>query len=193
MKRHWLIIVLLLSLGLNLGLGLGLLRQHDAPPPPPMEPGPDRHERVQADGPVDREAARHFMGMRLERMSEELELGADQRSALETLYDRSSEAVMARRDAMIAARGDMHERLRAARSVEEFREVLLTHSRLQAELDSIVVDVMFQERTIMRDDQLEGYEEFMLPLGPRRGPGRGDRGGRHGQMKPRSGRGHSGP
>ena len=194
MKRHWLIILLLLSLGLNLGLGLGVLRGQQGPPPPPglhgeHRPGPDG-----PSGPPDRQGARRFMGMRLDRMTEVLGLDGDQRAALETLYDENNEAVMARRDSMMSARGDMHQRLRAARNVDEFREVLLAHSRLQAELDSIIVDVMLQERAVMRDDQLEGYERFMLPLGPGPGgPGRGDRGDGPGPRKPRSGRGRSGP
>jgi len=179
MKRHWLII-LLLSLGLNVGLGLGVLRRELGPPPPPQEAWnpAEAHSK-----PPTRDMARHFMGKRLERMTRKLHLDGEQRVSLEELYQATSDAIFTRRGAMGAARAAMQERVMQTEDPDLVRQMLAEHARMQAELDSIVVNVMLQERAIMHEDQLEGYREFMLPLGGGRGrEGRDGRGGRKGRF-----------
>lgn len=170
MKRIWMI-ALLLSLGLNIGLGVSLWRQRSAPLPDtaPMT-GPGMLE----DDP-DPARAEAFMRHRLERMTARLGLDGEQRDAMWRLHRDAGPRVLERRRAMAAARrqlGDAYagggadpDSLAAAR-----RRI----SRVQAELDSLVVDIMTREREILTPEQFEQYRRFM-PMGRDRDhrPGRG--------------------
>jgi len=163
MKRGWLI-VLLLSLGLNVGLGVNLLRRDQVPPPLAGERGPADLEA----GP-DHAQAERFLRRRLERMAAELGLSAEQRTALWNVHAEAGERIFAQRQAMREARAEMHEDLAApAPDLARIHSVQRRISALQAELDSLVVEVMVRERAVLTPEQRERYRGF-FPDGPGRG------------------------
>jgi Spy/CpxP family protein refolding chaperone len=180
MRRNWLIVLLLLSVGVNLGLGLGMLRDRGADevqapsPPPPVE-----HVEGETAGHGDR-AARLMRG-RLDHMARALDLAPVQQESLWALHEGMSERFFAAR----GRRGDLRRRMHTAltapdASWERVRALLDEQADLQAELDSLVVRIMFEERRILTPEQLARYHEFVFPFGGREGPGAGRRFGRPG-------------
>jgi Spy/CpxP family protein refolding chaperone len=174
MKRVWMI-VLLVSLGLNLGLGLGVLRREGQPPPPS---GPEKPFEAGAA----HEMAEQFMRVRIELLTRELGLDEDQKAAITDIYQRNSHAVFQRRSELWEQRTRIRNLIAEADATwEQAQPALAEQIRLQSELDSLVVRVMFEERQVLTEDQLERYQRF---TGPMLGPHRGDRDGR-GRRGPR--------
>ena len=176
MKRGWMI-VLLLSLGLNVGLGANYLRHRQPPPPPPEAPGPDDDTERPA---ASREQVEQYMRHRLDRMAQELDLSDEQQGRLWNLHETVGREVFSRRAAMFEARGRLRE---VYRQDPLDRDLLRTMQRkmsaLQADLDSVVVEILFEERSILTPEQRQNYGG-MFPFGADRAPrwgsgqGRGD-------------------
>ncbi len=165
MKPIWMI-VLLVSLGLNVGLGLGVLRR-EPPPPAPDKPF--------ATGPA-REMADQFMRVRIDLLTRELDLDDAQQAAIADIYQRNSPEVFQRRSELWEQRKRIRDLIAAADATwEQAQPALAEQIRLQSELDSLVVRVMFEERQVLDDDQFERYQRF---TGPMQGPHREERGGR---------------
>ena len=179
MRRNWLIVLLLLSVGVNLGLGLGMLRDRGDGEAPVTPPPPPEHGGGEAAGPADR-AARLMRG-RLDHMARALDLAPAQRESLWALHEGMSGRFFDAR----GRRGELRRRMHAAltapdASWERVRALLDEQAELQAELDSLVVRIMFEERRIFTPAQLARYHEFVFPFGGREGPGAGRRFGRPG-------------
>jgi Spy/CpxP family protein refolding chaperone len=171
MKRGWLI-VLLLSLGLNLGFGLHLLRV--APQPSAGPPLPERE--------ADQAQVERFMQRRLDRMAERLDLTVSQRDALWALHREHGEDVFARRQELQQARSALHELLSAAEpTLPGVHDAQRQISRLQAALDSVVVDVMYRERAILTPQQREAYRGLFPAAGEGPRLRRDHPGGRRGE------------
>jgi Spy/CpxP family protein refolding chaperone len=169
MKRGW-FIVLLLSLGLNLGLGVSLWRQGDAPPTWPESPGDEASPGEPGPGFLpDRDQVRSFMERRLDRMSEDLGLTDDQRSALMAIHLEIGDEVFSRRRELL----DRREELQALHAADD-PDLDAVHvaaralGEIQAELDSLVVEAMFRERAVLTPEQREHYRSY-FPMGRERG------------------------
>ncbi|MEZ4388037.1 MAG: periplasmic heavy metal sensor [Candidatus Krumholzibacteriia bacterium] len=176
MKRVWML-VLLVSLGLTLGLGLGLLRRGTPPAPAPGVGAGGPEADLEAGPPP--ELADRFMRRRIEQMTHDLDLDAAQQAALTEIYQRNGREVFLRRDRLHEGRRRIHDLIAAPGTTwPEVEAVLEGQRRLQSQLDSLVVRVMFEERQLLTQDQLERYREFTGPLGGRRGDEPGDRGRR---------------
>jgi Spy/CpxP family protein refolding chaperone len=173
MKRIWMI-ALLLSLGLNIGLGVSLWRQRAA----------QASAIAPVDGPgmldedLDPARTEAFMRRRLERMSARLDLADDQREAMWRLHREAGPQVMERRRAMAVARRQLGDAYAGgAVDPDSLAWARRRISRVQAELDSLVVDVMIREREILTPEQFEQYRRFM-PMGRDRDHRQGRGGGR---------------
>lgn len=176
MNRRWMIL-LLVSLGLNLGLGLGVLRREAALPAPPRE----RQWDARSDAPAP-EMAERFMRRRVNLLTRNLDLDADQQHALAGIYERSGPEVFRHRNLMREQRLAIREQILGPDpDWSVVASGLREQARLQAVLDSLVVRVMFEERRLLDDDQLPRYRRYTSPLGEPPGgarPGRGRHGGR---------------
>ena len=187
MKRGWMI-VLLLSLGLNVGLGANYLRHRQPPPPPPLpadeHPGDPQERRMPS-----REQVNAFMRHRLDRMAQDLDLSEQQQEQLWALHETVGREVITRRATMFEARAQLREVYRQE-PLDKARMLTLQRgmSALQAELDSVVVEILFQERSVLTPEQRENYGG-MFPFGqdrtPRWGSHKGRRDGRHGARRDR--------
>jgi Spy/CpxP family protein refolding chaperone len=176
MRRGW-SIVLLLSLGINLGLGLHLLRRADGPsaPAPPFETGPPM--------PVDRAQVERFLGRRLDRMQDRLDLSPQQRTALWDLHLADGREIFERRRRLQEARTAFQQLF--GDEEPELMEVLAAQRRLsglQAELDSVVARIMFRERELLTPRQRQAYRGFFP------GTRDGQRGATHHPGRRRGGR-----
>lgn len=154
MRRSW-SIVLLLSLGINLGLGLHLLRRAEGPPAPSptFGPGPPM--------PVDRAQVERFLGRRLDRMQDRLDLSPQQRTALWDLHLAEGREILERRLRLQEARAEFQQLFDAEQP--DLAEVLAAQrhlSGLQAELDSVVARIMFRERELLTPRQRQAYRGF---------------------------------
>lgn len=184
MKRGWMI-VLLLSLGLNVGLGANYLRHRQPPPPPEREHPGDREERPMPS----REQVNAFMRHRLDRMARDLDLSEEQQEQLWALHETVGREVITRRAAMFEARARLREIYRQE-PLDRAAMMALQRdmSSLQAELDSVVVEILFQERSVLTPEQRENYGG-MFPFGqdraPRWGSHKGRRDGKHGARRDR--------
>ncbi|HOX26040.1 MAG TPA: periplasmic heavy metal sensor [Candidatus Krumholzibacteria bacterium] len=163
MKRGWLI-VLLLSLGLNVGLGVNLLRRDAGAPPLPDAPEAD-----DAGAQPDRVRVEGFLRRRLDHLSGELGLSAEQQEALWAVHAEAGERVFERRRAMRAARAELHRIFASTEPAPaQFHAAQRRISALQAELDSMVVEIMVKEREILTPEQRQLYRG-LFPEGPDRG------------------------
>jgi len=186
MKRGWWV-VLLVSIGLNLGLGVQLVRRPGPPPDRRVGP-PPADERPEPFVEPDSATVRRFVERRLDRLSRALDLDPDQRSQLAAIQLSAGREIQQRKHAIIDRRRQLRD---AYVSGAADRDRLLaeqrTVSRLQASLDSLLVETMIWEMGVLRPEQRERYHELM-PWGPdgdrpghRRGRGEGPRrGDRHG-------------
>lgn len=166
MKRVW-VILLLLSLGLNIGLGLHVLRDRGT-----VVDRTQRAGRWSNTAVIDRERVDHQQRRRLERMIRDLNLDETQRAQLTRLHQEASGEVFARRTELASLRERMHTLFTApSSSWSDLRDVMRQHSDAQAELDSLVVDVMFRERGVLSPAQRQQYPAFAMPFGGRAGPG----------------------
>jgi Spy/CpxP family protein refolding chaperone len=183
--KRGLILLLLLSLGLNIGLGLRLaqLSRPVSAAGPPVAPGAPRpgygpgHGPGQHRVPDDPERLRRLSRHRLERLGRELDLTPEQVESLGGVHETMGRRIHGARRAVEEER----RRMRSALTAGEIDRAGLTAGRravgrLQAELDSLVVETMLQELAILHPEQRERYLE-MLPWEPlgqgRRGAGRG--------------------
>jgi len=182
MKRIW-IIVLLLSLGLNVGLGLNLLRRTAVAPaltgPHGVHAGPYGPEF-----PGGLAHSEQFLRRRLDRMDGRLGLNESQRDVLWTLHREVGAEVFDRREDLLETRHRLHEAYaREEVDLDEIHRLTRQLSALQADLDSLVVDIMLREREVLTPPQRRQYRN-LFPLGrdhqQHRRPGRHD-GPRHGR------------
>lgn len=181
MNRIWMI-VLLLSLGLNVGLSLNLLRRTTvAPAPHGVHVGPRGPEFSGSTAQSEQ-----FLRRRLERMDGRLGLTEPQKEVLWTLHREVGAEVFNRRQDLLETRQRLHESYtREEVDLDEIRGLTRQLSTLQAELDSLVVDIMLREREVLTEQQRRQYRS-LFPLGrdhPRHQyPGRADR-PRHGRSQ----------
>ena len=191
MKTRLLWILLLLSLGLNVGLALNLWRRDAAAPPPAgptVGPAPGSFPGERADeraGPArGADRTRRMLRHRLDRLAARLDLTAAQRDSLWALHRQAGPGVLARRQALAAARTRMHDLL-AATPLEApaLHRVRRQISRLQAELDSVVVSLLMRERAVLSAEQASRYRG-LFPLGGGEGKRGGRDGGRHRHRTP---------
>jgi Spy/CpxP family protein refolding chaperone len=179
MRTRWLWIALLLSLGLNVGLGWNLLQRAPGPEGP-FAPDAPRSGRDAGSGPAlapptDPEQQTALLRHRLDRLTRRLGLTTGQRDALWEVHQRSGAEVFARRRALEDARGRMHALLGEPeadpRGLQAARREIST---LQAELDSLVLGIMVEERSVLTPEQARRYRG-LFPFGhhdgPRQGPG----------------------
>jgi Spy/CpxP family protein refolding chaperone len=176
MKPGWLI-VLLLSLGINLGLGWQLLRGPAAPPAPP----PGRGDGA-LDVPTDSVHVERFLGRRLDRLAARLDLSAPQREDLWRLHREDGLEILARRRELHRARAELQEALSVGEpTLAELQAAQRRLGALQADLDSVVVEIMYRERALMTPEQRQAYRVFFPSWRDgqrlRREPGAGRRGG----------------
>ena len=163
MKRIWLI-VLLLSLGLNVGLGLNLLRRSTVAPAPMGRHGVHAGPRG-PEFPGDPAHSEQFLRRRLDRMGQRLGLTEPQKQVLWTLHREVGAEVFDRRRDLLDTRHRLHESYAQEEvDLDEIRRLTRQLGVLQADLDSLVVDIMLQEREVLTPPQRRQYRS-LFPLG----------------------------
>jgi Spy/CpxP family protein refolding chaperone len=169
MRRGW-----FLALALSLGLNAGLLWVHFTgrglpaaiPGPPFLE---HRAERGPERPPRDPE---RLVEMHLRRMGGQLDLTAEQRTAIGNVLRERLPRLVELRERLMEARRDAAQAYRA-RPLDgpRFRERVQVLRGLQADLDSVTAEVMLKEAELLTPAQRERYAEVM-PWGfDRGGPG----------------------
>jgi Spy/CpxP family protein refolding chaperone len=184
MKRAWMMI-LLVSLGLNVGLAIKVFTR-------PGEDGGRHGERRWSerrmggrDWPAtgDTASMRKLGLRRLHRLGEGLDLTPDQKVALEANQEAALSRLAGKREGIAESRKTIRS-LMAAAPLDP-AAVRAAHSELgrrQAELDSLVAEIIMDDLEILTPDQRERYLR-MHPFGGGRG-GRGPHGGRRGPERP---------
>lgn len=155
--RRWLWFLLLLSLGLNVGLGLRVSRD------------PEEHrvfrrgrggEQREGRGHADR---REGPGnpFSMERFRD-LGLSDAQRHRLETLLDEYKGRLAERRKGLRGHRSELRGLLCDPDiDRERIAETRRRHGRLQADLDSLVTEMLLSELEVLTPDQRRRYLERM--------------------------------
>ncbi len=181
MKKIW-ILILFVSLGLNLGLGLRLLQNR--------EPTSGYHEtggwgKVSAQGGAasdsDTTHGRKMGHRRLDRLAKHLDLTPEQKKTFAKTGTEIGKRMVVRRSEMQAARAELMELVTNESTPPEIlRSSLRNLAARQAEIDSVITEVLLLELEVLDPDQRRQYLD-MLPMNHRgpsgmRGRGRGHRG-----------------
>jgi hypothetical protein len=180
-KKIW-VLILLISLGLNLGLGMRLIRIQGQVPC-----GPDSIALGEVPGPDgvpaknDTISWRKLAGKRLDRLAAHLNLTPQQKEIFAQTRAEVGSRMMVRRSEMQEARNELLELvILESTPPETLRRSFLDLAARQAEIDSVISEVLLQELEILDPDQRVQYLK-MLPMNQRGHAGMHNRGrGRRG-------------
>jgi len=179
-KKLW-VLILLISLGLNLGLGVRLLSDRGEMPNGTVKKGCEVNSTLDC-APAGKESTSRaqLAERRLERLASHLGLTPEQKKIFAQTRAEVGSGMMIRRGEMLSAKTDLLDLVVDESTPPEmlrrsFRELV----NRQAEIDSVITEVLLRELEILNPDQRVQYLK-MLPMGHRgpagmRGRGRGHR------------------
>lgn len=176
MKKRWML-VLMISVGLNIGLSLRLARPgHPFAVPGPEAAGGGRSSRWDRAAEGDSTVWEGFMGRRIERLADSLNLTPVQVEAFWAAQRSNGRQLHQKRRELFQARRQLRMNIVAGEiDLQAVRLAMAGMGRRQAELDSLAAETLLQELAVLDPAQRAQYLDFLPPEGGHE-PGRGRRG-----------------
>ena len=172
MNRLWYLV-----LALSLGLNAGLLYVEQSRRSEREHRGSRRAHGAERGRPLDSEGGKALVERHLERLSAELDLSAEQRTAITGIWEANLPAIREARSRLHELRSQLRDGFAApAIDSTSFRALARQAAAAQAELDSLTANTMLAEASHLRPEQRRRYSEIM-PWVSGRMLGRPGRGG----------------
>ena len=169
--RRWIMVILLVSLGINVGLGIRMFHR-ESPERPNRSLGRGHQRRDRPDSTHWRKVG----DRRLERLVRHLDLSPEQQEIFMAGHRHQGPVLLGQRQKVMKARFQLQEIIAAGKAnTHEVRQAINNLGRQEAQLDSLITELILEEMEILEPEQRARYLEI-LPVfrghGPDRGSGR---------------------